>query len=73
MIKLICGSCGYTIRTSAKWIEVGLPVCCCGELFNLAQKPKTEDTTAKNTPLAGSVDAPDEVIHSQTPGKNEVN
>lgn len=30
MVKLVCGSCGYTARTTRKWIEVGLPSCCCG-------------------------------------------
>ncbi len=29
MVKLEC-ECGYTVRTTRKWIEVGLPVCCCG-------------------------------------------
>lgn len=31
MLKLICPSCGYVVRTTAKWIEVGRPTCCCGE------------------------------------------
>lgn len=31
MIKVICPECGYTVRTTAKWIEVGLPTCCCGK------------------------------------------
>jgi hypothetical protein len=30
MLKVQCGSCGYTVRTTAKWIEVGLPLCPCG-------------------------------------------
>ena len=30
MLKLLCPDCGYTARTTAKWIEVGLPTCCCG-------------------------------------------
>lgn len=32
MIKLECPDpdCGYVVRTSSKWIEVGLPTCCCG-------------------------------------------
>lgn len=33
MHKIVCG-CGYTARTSAKWIEVGLPTCPCGELMS---------------------------------------
>ena len=33
MLKLTCPACGYTVRTTAKWIEVGLPICPCGEQF----------------------------------------
>lgn len=33
LIKLECPDCGYIIRTTAKWIENGLPVCCCGTEF----------------------------------------
>jgi hypothetical protein len=33
MIKLSCPSCGYVVRTSRKWIEVGLPTCVCGTEF----------------------------------------
>lgn len=28
--KVICVDCGYTLRTTQKWIDVGLPTCCCG-------------------------------------------
>lgn len=31
MIKCLCDHCGYAVRTSQKWIDVGLPVCPCGE------------------------------------------
>jgi hypothetical protein len=31
MLKLVCGSCGYTVRTTAKWLDVGLPTCPCGD------------------------------------------
>lgn len=31
MLKVLCPACGYTVRTSAKWIDVGLPTCPCGE------------------------------------------
>ena len=27
MLKLACPECGYTVRTTAKWISVGLPIC----------------------------------------------
>ncbi len=30
MLKVECPDCGYTVRTTAKWIEVGLPTCPCG-------------------------------------------
>ncbi|MBA7677587.1 hypothetical protein ES703_85846 [subsurface metagenome] len=29
MIKLVCPGCGYTVRTTQKWIEKGLPLCYC--------------------------------------------
>jgi len=31
MLKLCCPSCGYTVRTTAKWLKVGLPICPCGD------------------------------------------
>ena len=33
MLKLVCPLCGYTLRTSAKWIAQGLPVCHDGTEF----------------------------------------
>lgn len=30
MLKVECPEDGYVVRTTAKWIEVGLPVCPCG-------------------------------------------
>jgi hypothetical protein len=30
MLKVECPECGYTVRTSAKWLEVGVPTCPCG-------------------------------------------
>jgi hypothetical protein len=38
MLKLLCPGCGYTARTTAKWIDAGLPTCCCGEEFQLEEK-----------------------------------
>lgn len=35
MIKIMCPGCGYTARTTAKWIEQGLPVCPCGEAMTI--------------------------------------
>jgi hypothetical protein len=33
MLKVICPDedCGYTVRTTSKWLDVGFPVCPCGE------------------------------------------
>ena len=33
MLKLECYGCGYVIRTTAKWLAIGIPSCCCGEEF----------------------------------------
>ena len=32
MIKVLCPdpSCGYHVRTTRKWIEIGTPTCVCG-------------------------------------------
>jgi hypothetical protein len=32
-LKAECRGCGYTIRSTAKWLQRGLPVCVCGEKF----------------------------------------
>jgi hypothetical protein len=32
MLKCACPACGYTVRTTAKWLEVGLPICPVDEL-----------------------------------------
>lgn len=39
LIKVVCPSpgCGYTIRVTQKWIEVGYPTCPCGEVMGLAE------------------------------------
>ncbi len=34
MKKLSCQDCGYTVRTTQKWIEVGLPACPCGSTLS---------------------------------------
>ena len=28
MLRCRCMDCGYTLRTTQKWIEVGVPTCC---------------------------------------------
>lgn len=30
LVKITCGDCDYTARTTRKWLEVGLPTCPCG-------------------------------------------
>jgi len=30
MLKVTCPACGYTVRTTAQWLAVGLPTCPCG-------------------------------------------
>lgn len=34
MLKLECTSCGYTVRTTQKWLDMGVPSCCCGGNFH---------------------------------------
>lgn len=36
LVKCVCPECGYTIRTTAKWINIGLPSCPCGEEMEVA-------------------------------------
>jgi hypothetical protein len=36
MLKLVCGVDGYLVRTTQKWIEVGLPSCPDGHMMDLA-------------------------------------
>jgi hypothetical protein len=31
MLKCVCPACGYTVRTTQKWLDVGVPTCACGE------------------------------------------
>lgn len=42
MIKLQCPGCEYVVRTTKKWIEVGVPTCQCGESFE-REEVGTED------------------------------
>jgi hypothetical protein len=36
LLKVICGGCGYTIRTTQQWIDTGLPTCVCGSEMEVA-------------------------------------
>jgi hypothetical protein len=38
MLKLTCKECGYVVRTTAKWIDQGLPTCACGGEFAQEEK-----------------------------------
>lgn len=40
MIKVTCPECGYTIRTTKQWLEVGTPTCPCGTKM---EAPDAED------------------------------
>jgi len=31
MIKVVCPACEYTVRTTRRWLGIGVPTCCCGE------------------------------------------
>ncbi len=46
LLKVVCPSpdCGYVIRTTQKWVDLGFPTCVCGELMTLAEgnEPKKE-------------------------------
>ena len=33
MLKLECEGCGYTVRTTQKWLDIGIPTCHCGSTF----------------------------------------
>jgi hypothetical protein len=30
MLKVVCPECGYQVRTTKKWLEIGTPTCHCG-------------------------------------------
>lgn len=36
MLKVLCPICGYQVRTTQKWLEVGTPTCPCGEQMEAA-------------------------------------
>jgi len=38
MLKLEADCCGYIVRTTKKWLEVGTPSCPCGNPFNVEDK-----------------------------------
>ena len=38
MLKVVCPDCDYAVRTTAKWLEVGVPVCPCGTEMRAEEK-----------------------------------
>jgi hypothetical protein len=36
MLKVSCPECGYSVRTTQKWLDVGTPTCPCGEEMEAA-------------------------------------
>jgi len=43
LLKAECSSCGYVIRTTRKWLEVGLPTCVCGSEFEADNHEELEN------------------------------
>jgi hypothetical protein len=44
MLKLLCPICGFTCRTTRKWlVEVGTPTCACGQRMDGPEDPSEED------------------------------
>jgi len=42
MLKLVCPKCGYTVRTTEKWLTQGVPTCPCGEEMEGPDGPDEE-------------------------------
>ena len=36
LLKVLCLDCGYTVRTTQKWIDCGTPTCPCGSTMEVA-------------------------------------
>jgi hypothetical protein len=43
MLKLQCPECGYQVRTTQKWIDIGLPICPCGAELAADQTGEREE------------------------------
>lgn len=49
--KVACKDCGYTVRVTRKWLEVGAPICPCnGEAMAIQEDGGEEGTAAANLP-----------------------
>lgn len=42
LLKLICPNCCYTVRTTQKWLDLGVPSCCCGAGEFIVEPPTEE-------------------------------
>ena len=42
MLKVVCPdpACGWSARTTQKWVDVGLPTCCCGKRMEVEEQKK---------------------------------
>jgi len=40
MLKALCSSCGYTVRLTQKWADIGMPTCPCGGSIELGEDSK---------------------------------
>jgi hypothetical protein len=49
--RIACPNCGYTARTSAKWIRKGLPTCSCGTRMIVEPAGRKGKTLSRETPL----------------------
>lgn len=45
MRKCWCEKCGYTIRTTAKWLATGVPLCPCNGETMKVEPPKEDGAT----------------------------
>ena len=43
MNKIVCPECGYLVRTTKKWLEVGLPTCCCGTQMEVPEEDSDDE------------------------------
>jgi hypothetical protein len=44
MILIRCPDCGYQVRTTRKWIEIGIPTCPCGTKMEAEQKEDEDES-----------------------------
>lgn len=54
MLKITCNDCGYLVRTSRKWADMGMPTCCCGGEMVLEEDLELEGLV--DSILKGDVD-----------------